>query len=407
MRRRTPSGVARFATQLGVVAALLVALLTGCDGERQAPDPATSSAPVDGSTAARDGTSSPTGSSTAGGSSGAAGVVGLGDAAPLVAAAAVVPQRAAVVTFTDLDRLKSRLGYTDLTSESAPSRRFAFWERVRADGAAFTGTRLYDPSSVMALDYGWTGEDVSWEVDFALPETGCYRSMLCETAHGYVLGLRRDLDWSVVTDSLRRNGFEPDGSDPGTFRTDDPRAPFSIVHLIPELHAVVGGNAIGVLRASETAAGAPPFGVRIAAVYDRVADAESLRVATGCVDLDDALGPDATSDDVVAFLRSTPINALAPAVSTVVAVTDRRHATIVVETGDDAPQGDLALRTATIRRWPGLQAKAPFEAVARVTGRLDSAYETFALDVTAMPQLRAMALTDDAPWALCPGAEAR
>ena len=42
-----------------------------------------------------------------------------------------------------------------------------------------------------------------------------------------------------------------------------------------------------------------------------------------------------------------------------------------------------------------------------MTGRLDSAYETFALDVTAMPQLRAMALTDDAPWALCPGAEAR
>ena len=159
----------------------------------------------------------------------------------------------------------------------------------------FTGTRLYDASSVMSLDYGWTGEDVAWEVDYVLTEDGCQRSMLCDTSHGFVLGLRRDLDWSVVTKSLQDNGFEADRTDDETFRTDDPKAPFELVHLIPELHAIAGGNELGLQRISDVVDGAPPYAPLLGPIYDRLDTVESMHVATGCVDLPAALGPDATT----------------------------------------------------------------------------------------------------------------
>lgn len=319
---------------------------------------------------------------------------------------AVVPVRAAVVSFTDLDLVKKRLGYAGVTSASPTRERFDFWERARADGAMFTGTRLYDASSQMAIDYGWTGEDVAWEVDFAVTEQGCLRSMLCQTAHGYVLGLRPDLDWGVVTRSLRDNGFVPDG-DPDTFRSDDPGAPFALVHLIPELHAVAGGNPIGVQRLTEVVDGAPPFGPKVGAVYDRLGTVESLHASTGCVDLAATLGPDSTSDDVTAFLRKNPISGLAPAVSTIVAVSDRRTATIEVEAGAGASPQDVGARLSAMRTWPGLQSGTPFEAVADVSGQLNGDYESFTADIHAMPTFRAMVITDDAPWALCPARETR
>ena len=294
---------------------------------------------------------------------------------------AVIPQKAAVVTFTDVELVKKRLGYAGVTSESPTSERFDFWERARADGVMFTGTRLYDDSSVMSLDYSWTGEDVAWEVDFVLTEDGCHRSMLCDTSHGFVLGLRRDLDWSVVTKSLQDNGFAADPTNVETFRTDDPKAPFELVHLIPELHAIAGGNELGLQRISDVVDGAPPYAPLLGPIYDRLDTVESMHAATGCVDLPTALGPDATTDDIAAFLKKNPIDDLTSPVSTTVVVSDRRAADIEVEVGAQAPADDLAVRQTAIESWPGLQTGIPFAEVAAVRGERADAYESFDVEV--------------------------
>lgn len=403
-RRRTPTGVTRRRTT-AILAVGLALAAAACSNRRDDPTPrrlviSTSTVPQsptsnDGSATAPLTFSGPSASSA------------LLDYPHLFAAMAVVPQKSAAVSFTDLDLIKKRLGYADVTSESPTSERFDFWERARADGAMFTGTRLYDASSVMSLDYGWTGEDVAWEVDFTVTEEGCRRSMLCEPGHGYALGLRADLDWSVVTNSRQHNGFEQDGSDPETFRSDDPKAPFDIIHLIPELHAVAGGNEIGVKRLADVVEGAPPYAPKIGAVYDRLETVESLQVSTGCVDLSSALGPDSTSDDVTAFVEKNVISELAPAVSTVVSVADRRRASIEVELGAGATEEDVATRIAAMRSWPGLHSGRAFADVADATGSLHDAYESFAVDVSDMATLRAMVLTDEAPWALCPFTEPR
>ena len=402
-RRRTPFDVLRrtAAATVAVVLALTVSACSG-DGDDDAGRRGLADNPS-GSAAAPDGTptgeppitfATPTGTS------------GLLDYPHFVAAMAVVPQKAAVVTFTDLDLVKERLGYAEVTSESPASDRFDFWERARADGAMFTGARLYDASSVMSLDYGWTGEDVAWEVDYVLTEDGCQRSMLCDTSHGFVLGLRRDLDWSVVTKSLQDNGFEADPTDDETFRTDDPKAPFELVHLIPELHAIAGGNELGLQRISDVVDGAPPYAPLLGPIYDRLDTVESMHAATGCVDLPAALGPDATTDDIAAFLKKNPIRDLATPVATTVVVSDRRAADIEVEVGADAPPDDLTVRQAAIEAWPGLQTGIPFAEVAAVRGERADAYESFDVEVSDPATFRAMVLTDDAPWALCPYSEA-
>jgi hypothetical protein len=402
-RRRTPFDVLRrtAATTVAVVLALTASACSGGGADDSSPRGLVDSPPR--SAAARDGTpsgeppitfASPTGTS------------GLLDYPHFVAAMAVIPQKAAVVTFTDVDLVKKRLGYAGVTSESPTSERFDFWERARADGVMFTGTRLYDDSSVMSLDYSWTGEDVAWEVDFVLTEDGCHRSMLCDTSHGFVLGLRRDLDWSVVTKSLQDNGFAADPTNVETFRTDDPNAPFELVHLIPELHAIAGGNELGLQRISDVVDGAPPYAPLLGPIYDRLDTVESMHAATGCVDLPTALGPDATTDDVTAFLKKNPIDDLAAPVSTTVVVSDRRAADIEVEVGAEAPADDLAMRQTAIESWPGLQTGIPFAEVAAVRGERADAYEFFDVEVADPPTFRAMVLTDDAPWALCPYSEA-
>lgn len=398
---RSRCGIRARVASLGLGLALAVAACTG-GGDQPQPlvDATATVGGVDGPTASAPATSSQTDSTSTGTSA-------LLDYPHLFAAMAVVPQKAAAVTFTDLDLVKQRLGYAGVTSESPTQERFDFWERARADGAVFTGTRLYDASSVMAIDYGWTGEDVAWEVDFTVVEEGCRRSMLCDRAHGFVLGLRPELDWSVVTGSLADNGFAVDANDPDTFTTDDRQAPFSLVHLIPELHAVAGGNPLGVQRLTEVVEGAPPFGPRIGPVYDRLGTVESLQVSTGCVDLAAALGPDSTSDDITEFLRGNVIGNLAPALSTTVSVAGRRTASIEVEAAAGATADDLDARQRAMRSWPGLQTGVPFADVADVRGALNGDYESFTLDVTDMPTFRAMVLTDDAPWALCPYTEVR
>ena len=87
-------------------------------------------------------------------------------------------------------------------------------------------------------------------------------------------------------------------------------------------------------------------------------------------------------------------------------VSDRRAADIEVEVGADAPPDDLTVRQAAIDAWPGLQTDIPFAEVAAVRGERADAYESFDVEVSDPATFRAMVLTDDAPWALCPYSEA-
>jgi hypothetical protein len=401
-RRRTTAEVLRSAARL-TAAAALVAGLGGCSGDHDtahavADDPTTSpdaSSVVSGADPKAPGSTESSGSTASTSSA-------LLDYPPLFAALAVVPENADEVSFTDVAAVKERLGFGDLTSESTTADRFAFWERARADGAMFTGTRLDDASSLMSLDYGWTGEDVDWEIDFAATETGCLRSMICTTSHAYALGLRRDLDWSIVTKSLASNGFQPSSTDPRTLRTDDSGAPFQLVRLIPELHVVAVGNEIGLLRIGNVVDGAPSFGQRVGSFYDRLDAVESMHVTTGCVEIPDALGPESTTDDVTALLRQSPIAGLVPARLSAVVTADRGTAHVEVDAGGGATEHDLQTRLAIARSWPGLQTGVPFADVASMRGSVDSPYESFTLQVSRMRELRAMTLTGDAPWALCP-----
>jgi hypothetical protein len=316
-----------------------------------------------------------------------------------------VPAAATIISFTDLDQAKQRLGYEGLTSESLTRDRFDFWERARADGSLLTGTRLYDDTSQMALDYGWTGEDVRWEIDFTATEDGCVRSMLCEPAHGYILGLRDDLDWRTVLESLAHNNFTPRTSQIGQWATSDPSQPFSDLLLIPQLRAVASGNDIGIRRIAEVVEGAPSVATNTSALVNALGRVESAYVEpAGCVSLDEALGPDATDDDLDAFFKKNDPSALAEADGYAVGITDATSATVVLNQSEATASADAAARAPILDSWHSVQTGQPFSQVAQADARADGAQVRIDLAVHAMPTFRSMVLTHDAPWALCPAA---
>jgi hypothetical protein len=314
-----------------------------------------------------------------------------------------VPAASDVVSFTDLTKVKQRLGYPTLTSDSPTRERFDFWKRARADGAMLTATRLYDASSVMSLDYGWTAEDVDWEIDYTGTEHGCVRSMICDPGHGFVLALRKDLDWRMVEESLADNGFTPVHSTFNLWSTDRSGQPFDQVLLIPELQAIASGNEIGLGRIADVVAGAPSLGAEVADEVSVLGPVESAYLdQTGCVTLGEALGPDATDDEVIDYFKANDPSGLATAEGYVVGISGVRTATAVVSLEDLAPADEASTRHAIVANWPGLQVGMPFAEIADARVRVDGSREVVSFAVHAMPTFVAMVLTHDAPWALCP-----
>ncbi len=156
---------------------LTAALLAGCTSS---PDePAASAGPSPSRHAAS--TASTTASPAA-----AAEVVKPQDA--LDTALAMVPARASTAIFTDLDAIRERLGYADLTSSSAHADRTAFAEEAPGKAVLLTDGRLTGDGSELELDYGFTEDDVDWELSFSGPDG----------ASGWVLGFRPDQDMAAV-----------------------------------------------------------------------------------------------------------------------------------------------------------------------------------------------------------------
>ncbi|HEY7042179.1 MAG TPA: hypothetical protein VH419_00780, partial [Nocardioidaceae bacterium] len=285
-RRRTPFDVRR-RTAIAA-AAVLVLLLAGCTGHRDTgvhPQPQPDQSPP----TATAGASGVPATRTIADTGGAPNLSALLNYPRVFAALAVVPENAAEISFTDVRSVKERLGFASLTSNSAHAEHVAFWRRAEADGSMFNGSALNAFERTMSRDFGWTGDDVDWEVDFATVETGCLRSMLCSTGRGRVFGLRPGLDWSVVTDSLARSGFTPDITPNGSLVNRTRLAPFQRVLPIAGLHAVATGNSRGLARIGAVLEGAPTFGRRLANFSRSLPTVESMHVSGGCVTLDSAL----------------------------------------------------------------------------------------------------------------------
>ena len=99
----------------------------------------------------------------------------------------LIPESATVATLTDFDQIRVRFGVPDLTSADLMTDRIAFWKQVDQDAVMLTDGVFRAENSLWELDYGFTEDDVDWEIHFTGPE-----------GSGYAVGLRPDLDLDGV-----------------------------------------------------------------------------------------------------------------------------------------------------------------------------------------------------------------
>jgi hypothetical protein len=388
----------------GLVVVLACASLASCTGDDE-PEPRRPAAAGQNTSTSAEGSSGPT--ATTGDTAGPASTApteALPGTKALSLALTLVPADAKEVVFTDVAAVKKRLGYADLTSQAPTFERFQFWEQARVDGSMLTGTRLYDYSSVMALDFGWTAEDVDWEVAWATDPEACPDPETCADG-GYVLGLRRDLDWNVVLNSLADNGYVESSETPGIFATENAAVPFDQVRLLPDIHGLAVGDV--ALPGDGTDDVPHPIADAFGPLTKRLDVLESVYLRPGCVPLETALGPDANPDDVDAYFKQNDPETLVAPLRWAVG-TQGAKATVVLryETAE-AAAADAHPRETIINDWSSLQAGKPFSSVGRAQVRAEGDFAVVDVDVIDPPAFAQMVLTDDAPWALCPATPPR
>jgi hypothetical protein len=257
----------------------------------------------------------------------------------------------------------------------------------------------------MAIDYGWTAEDVDWEVAWSGESEECADLDACDSGGGgYVLGLRRDLDWNVVQNSLADNGFVESGEAPELFVTENAAAPFDAVRLIPEIHGLAVGDA-----ALPSGEGDAPLSIadELGPLANRLGPLESAYFRADCVALETALGPDVVEDDLTAYFKHNDPSGLRPPTDTAIGINGGSSATAVLQYAEaDAAAADAPQRERIINTWPSLQAGEPFATIGTAHVRAERGYGLVDIDVVDLPPLARMVLTDDAPWALCPASPA-
>lgn len=185
-------------------------------------------------------------------------------------ALALVPASAEAVTITNWDALRAQLGANNLTSNSLMADRDAFWERADEEGVLLADGLLRDQNSLYMLDYGFTQDDVDFEVHWAGPD-----------GEGYLLGFRPDQAMSEVTAAVKDHAGALDGAE-----------------VLPEEHVVGDGFA---------AVGTPVWASlpELTDLTDPAAPTAYL--SRTCTPLRQALGPDATYEDQDAVVeRSDP-----------------------------------------------------------------------------------------------------
>ncbi len=184
----------------------------------------------------------------------------------LAHALTLIPAGAEAAVFTDFDRIRERLGYADLTSESLRSDRRDFREEAREEAVLLTDGRLSENNSRFELDYGFTQDDVDWELSFTGPDG----------LSGWALGFRPDLDMKVVERAVKQ------GEDP-------------FANAAVDGNTVIAGSIAGDPALDDTDSWSDLDEV-MATVRRRT---ESLYLRYGspaCLPLADVLGPDAGSE---------------------------------------------------------------------------------------------------------------
>lgn len=128
------------------------------------------------------------------------------DPAPTVgplSAFELIPDTATVATLTDFERIRVRFGVPDLDSTDLRADRSAFWERAATDAVLLTEGMFREDNSLWELDYGFTQDDVDWEIRFRGEDTA-----------GWAVGFRPDLDLSGVRRALADAAEDTSPADP-------------------------------------------------------------------------------------------------------------------------------------------------------------------------------------------------
>ncbi|QIK74906.1 hypothetical protein [Nocardioides piscis] len=188
------------------------------------------------------------------------------DVSPGRTALTLVPADAETITITDFDASRAALGMPDLTSQDPMSDRSDYWERARRETVLLTEGMLRADNSRLALDYGFTQDDVDWEARFTTPEGA-----------GWILGFRPDLDLAPV-----RRAIEDRVAGLAGAEVDAGRNLVSVGAVAEDEESWADHEGIFELTAE--------------------APAESTYYRAGCVPLGSALGPDAGVQDQDAVL---------------------------------------------------------------------------------------------------------
>jgi hypothetical protein len=188
-------------------------------------------------------------------------------------ALALVPDSATVLTITDYDAIRARIGVNDLTSDSLMTDRTAFWEQAAHESVLLTRGLLREDNSVFMLDHGFTQDDVDWEARFTGP-----------AGSGYAVAFRPDLDMDRVRGALKERALVG-------------------ATLLDGEHLLVKGVADD---------GDPVWAMDPALRKLTETGAESTYLRRGCVPVQVALGVDATYEDQAALVAAADPTYLRP-----------------------------------------------------------------------------------------------
>lgn len=178
----------------------------------------------------------------------------------------MVPADASALTVTDWDAIRARLGFNDLTSNDTMTERSEFWERAGQSSVLLSRGLLREDNSRLMLDFGFTQDDVDWEARFSGPGG----------ASGYVLAFRPGQDMTQVQAAVEA-------------KVDAVRG----ARVLPEQRLLVSG----VAAQGDRVWAMDPTWLGLTGELG-----ETSYFRQGCVPVTDALGPDATSEDLDALL---------------------------------------------------------------------------------------------------------
>lgn len=273
----------------------------------------------------------------------------------------LVPADAEVVTITDFDAVRSRLGAEELTGESLMTDRSAFWAEAEREAVLLTDGLLRAGSSRFELDHGFTQDDVDWEAHFTGPDGA-----------GWVLAFRPDLDLSRVRGALKEKELRG-------------------ARLMPAQHLLVHGTA---------AEGDPVWAMEGLWTSLTEEGAESTYLRRGCVPVREALGPDATYDDQVALVEQQDPTYLRPLEEVAVSFRDAIATARLAPEHEGERRLDVHARADIVEVWPATGSPGVGDAFGGLpvadptTGRVG-------LQVASPVAAAAVTLTGQLPFAVC------